>query len=348
MKALKQLDTIIKKSRVHFYKPIQIAEILYRHRTKRDFRLGDLESYRNSSRKWRDEITRRLTGSASTSSQKYQDNLFDKNALPPKQIVELGRINRETPGTIEAYVYKAFARRLDSVHAIFKYIADTTPGSFSLKRLVDMFVQDAGLKRSTDKMYEITVYALFSSLVRELQVEASLSIRNKDPDVMKDFQSFMQLVLNLDQNTAERSFPARLYRLGATNAADSGLDIWANFGPAIQVKYITLTQEILDDVMGEISADKIVIVCLEQEKAIINSMLTQLGWGKRIQGIITLTDLTNWYQTCMSDKYATGLGRQLLDDLKREFTDEFPSISEIQPFMRERGYDQINTEDIDL
>ena len=33
--AKKAVDSIIKKSRVHFYKPIQIAEILHRNRTQR-------------------------------------------------------------------------------------------------------------------------------------------------------------------------------------------------------------------------------------------------------------------------------------------------------------------------
>ena len=347
MKALKQLDVIIKKSRVHFYKPIQIAEILHRHRTKRDFKLGDLESYRNSSRKWRDEVTRRLTGSVSTSSQKYQDNLFDKNALPPKLIVELGRKNRETAGGVEAYIYKAFALRLSSVHAISEYIETATPATFSLKQLVEMFVRDAGLKRSTDKMYEITVYALFSSLVRELQVEASLSIRNQDLGVVTDFEPFIKLVLGLDRDTTEKSFPAKLYRLGVTNAADRGLDIWANFGPAIQVKHIALTQDVLEDVVDEIDADKIVVVCLDREKEVINNVLIQAGWEKRIQGIITLTDLTNWYQVCMGDKYASELGKRLLGDLKREFSLEFPSINEIRPFLNERGYDLLGAQSLD-
>jgi len=49
------LDKIISKSRVHLYKPIQIAEILHHHRTNasKPFSLNDLESYRSPSKKWR-------------------------------------------------------------------------------------------------------------------------------------------------------------------------------------------------------------------------------------------------------------------------------------------------------
>lgn len=55
--AKKALDTLIKKSRVHLYKPIQIGEILYHSRIYNDVDLDDLESYRNASKRWRDDIT---------------------------------------------------------------------------------------------------------------------------------------------------------------------------------------------------------------------------------------------------------------------------------------------------
>ncbi len=56
--AKNELDLIIKKSRVHLYKPIQIAEILYCARTQANLEidLTDLETYRNRSKKWRDII----------------------------------------------------------------------------------------------------------------------------------------------------------------------------------------------------------------------------------------------------------------------------------------------------
>lgn len=44
------LDKLIKKSRVHLYKPIQIAEILYHHRMHNDIDLLNLEDYRNAAR----------------------------------------------------------------------------------------------------------------------------------------------------------------------------------------------------------------------------------------------------------------------------------------------------------
>jgi len=59
LNAKRSLDNLISKQRVAFYKPIQIAEILYRARIgelKTNIH-ADLESYRNPSKKWRDADT---------------------------------------------------------------------------------------------------------------------------------------------------------------------------------------------------------------------------------------------------------------------------------------------------
>ena len=44
------LDKVLRKSRIHFYKPIQIAEILYRDRKFGDIDLLKLDDYRTKSR----------------------------------------------------------------------------------------------------------------------------------------------------------------------------------------------------------------------------------------------------------------------------------------------------------
>ena len=81
--AKQALDKIISKGRVHLYKPIQIAEILYRDRIDGDIDLSDLSTYRNASKRWRDIICLRFLGRTSTSSARYQDDVFNENAVPP-------------------------------------------------------------------------------------------------------------------------------------------------------------------------------------------------------------------------------------------------------------------------
>ena len=328
--AKKALDKVIRKSRVHLYKPIRIAEILYRHRTEKGWKLKDLESYRNPSKRWCDKASMLLVGRKSTSYQRFQDNVFEANALTPELLAKLGRVNKKGKGFVEAYIYKTLEDRLVSVHSVHKYISESKADSFSLMELVGFFKTAKGLRRNVDKIYEILVYALFTTIVRALKAHITLKIASKDKAILKDFGRLVKLVL-----------PAVLYRVGVANAADSGLDVRTNLSPAIQVKHLTLTPELIEDTEDDITADDIVVVCIDTEKKAIESLLQQMGWGQRIQGVVTIEDLDNWYKLCLNEKYRNNLGTNLLKDLSREFAAEFPLTKEIGPFMRKRGYDKI-------
>jgi hypothetical protein len=83
--AKEAIDSLIRKSRVHLYKPMQIAEILYKHRIEGKLNLNNLEEYRSASKKWRDDVTNVLVGSASTSSSRFQDDVFSQTAISPIQ-----------------------------------------------------------------------------------------------------------------------------------------------------------------------------------------------------------------------------------------------------------------------
>ena len=149
-----QLDTLIKKSRVHFYKPIQVAEILYRDRVERDIDLDDLESYRTPSRQWRNEISIRFVGRTSTSSSRFQDNLFGDNATPPAVLRRLGEINRSNNGVIEAYIYTAFREKLSQMSSGLSLVLQSDKTSFRLRAFTESFTREPGLARSIDKIAE--------------------------------------------------------------------------------------------------------------------------------------------------------------------------------------------------
>ena len=89
--AKKALDKVINKGRIHLYKPIQVAEILYRDRCFGDLNLNELESYRTRSRKWRDLICVEFLGRTSSSSARYQDDIFNLNAVPPEALEALAK-----------------------------------------------------------------------------------------------------------------------------------------------------------------------------------------------------------------------------------------------------------------
>lgn len=331
------LDKIIRKARIHFYKPIQIAEILHQERMgTNNVDTHDLSSYRNPSKRWRDIVSLRLVGRVSTSSQKFQDNLFDNNAVPPHLLAQLARVNREN-GIVESYIYHCFQKRMQDVIDAHDNITQSAVDTFQLAQFLDFFERKAGLKRSVDKAFEIVVYALFSTLVDVLNAQISLTLNNPDPEIVADFAKFVQFVLGLRPDQQSVSVPASLYRSGVTNAADRGVDIVTNYGAVVQVKHLRLDAEMAENIVESVAMGNVVIVCKSAEAAIIQSLLNQVGLG--IRGIITQDDLIAWYDVCQQ-KYPQRMGYPLLVHLESAFSQEFPIVSELNTFMAERGYNR--------
>jgi len=340
--AKQALDRLIGKQRVHLYKPIQVAEILYR------VRLGELtvnhirhhpEAYRNPSKRWRDVVSRLLINQVSTSSQKYQDNLFEANAIPPPTLALLAEENNRYRGVVERYIYQQFRERQKRILRLDEFLAEATAKKFNLADFLSEFVYDRGIKRSIDKAYEIVVYALFNTLVRHLGVKVTLIADSSRIDLLRAFEDFTRLVLGIDSQNPALSLSATLYRAGVTNAADRGLDIWTNFGPVVQVKHLTLTDELAEEICDEVAADWIVIVCKDAEADTIRRVCQQLG--QRIRGIITQADLICWYEEALRGKFADELGRDLLENLRGEFQNEFSYSKTFEGFYKERQYDRV-------
>ena len=185
------LDNIIQIGRVHLYKPIQIAEILYYSRYRAvPISIHELDTYRTASRRWRDAISLRLVGRKSTSSARYQDNFFDENAMPLRYLVLLDEENKAKNGIVENYIYHRVAERLQDIVIAYEYLSTTSTQEFSLRLFLEHFEHRPGLKRSIDKAYEIIVYALFSTLVEELNAQVSITLINPDPGLLADFAQF--------------------------------------------------------------------------------------------------------------------------------------------------------------
>lgn len=339
--AKEALDNIIKKSRVHLYKPIQIAEILYRYRTYKDINLSHLEDYRAKSKKWRDDICIELLGRICTSSSKFQDNLFDENAMPPRLLVELGKENTKTSGAVEAYIYKQFLYRHNQLSEALSYCRNASKDTFDVKHLIDSFWNQAGLKRSIDKVYEIIVYSLFSTLINAMDMHVEISVSEKGLSLLSEFEDFTRKVMCIDSSKYSYVQDVHVYRVGVTNAADRGLDMYSNWGPAIQIKHLSLTTKLAENIVESVSSDKVIIVCQKAEKEIIVSLLTQIGWRSHIQSVITEDDLIDWYEKALRGKYSEVLGDNLLSTLCEEIMEEFPALFNIPEALKNRHYEKL-------
>ena len=92
---------------------------------------------------------------------------------------------------------------------------------------------------------------------------------------------------------------------------------------------------------GNVSSDRIVIVCKDAEKDIIVSLLTQIGWRSHIQSVVTENDLIEWYEKALRGKYADVIGNKLLDCLCSEIIQEFPSLDSTPEILKEKHYEKI-------
>ena len=171
-----KLDLIIGKSRVDLYKPIHIAEVLYRSRTVGDFDVAKLETFQNPSLRWRNEVTQKLAGKISTSSARYQHDVWSETAMPIEFLIVLDAENKTTNGAIEKYIYARYGERQGTVSSVISIIKDATPEKFKLENLLELFIKESSIRRSIDKAYEIVVYSLFETIISALEAKVKISV----------------------------------------------------------------------------------------------------------------------------------------------------------------------------
>lgn len=256
-------------------------------------------------------------------------------------MVILGEENERTDGAVEAYIYRHFTNKYNQLENALNYCLEATKENFYVKKLIDSFWNEPGLKRSLDKIYEIVVYALFSTLVNTMDMKVEVAIDRSKVELLSEFEDFTKKVMCLDIQHMSHTQDAHVYRVGVTNAADRGLDMYSNWGPAIQIKHLSLDVELAEDIVNSVSSDRIVIVCKDAEEDVIVSLLTQIGWQSHIQSIVTENNLITWYEKALRGKYSHLLGENLLATLAEEIALEFPSVDRIPPILKERHYEKI-------
>ena len=118
--------------------------------------------------------------------------------------------------------------------------------------------------------------------------------------------------------------------------------MYSNWGAMIQVKHLSLDEELAEEITSSISSDRIIIVCRDADKKIILSLLTQIGWRSHIQSVITESDLVMWYEKALHGKYSDMIGENVLLQLREEIAHEFPASDEMPDVLQARHYDKIH------
>ena len=217
-------------------------------------------------------------------------------------------------------------------------IKNASPKNFQLETLLNLFVTQSGIRRSIDKAYEIVVYSLFETIISSIEAKVKVSVSEKSKPILQEFSDLTKVLLGIDENNLSWEQHAHIYRVGVTNAADRGLDMWANFGVAVQVKHLTLNEKLAGVISDQVESDSIVIVCKDAEAKVIETVLKQIGWGKRVRGIIKESNLVEWYEKCLRGKFKDKLAKPLMKRLLTSFEAEFPHSLTLSEFLEERGY----------
>lgn len=344
--AKERLDRLLANARSQGLMPITIAEALNKIR-EGEASLDNPDNIRRRSYHWLSAINHRLFGKATSLNRSYWDKLYSDH-MPLPALSSLADENNRRSGIVEAYVYARLRQTVDTLRPVRHMLTPDYAGDFSLSDFLAVFETEARLRRSIDKAYEIVVHALFNAIAARVRAQVTVSVDTTQDEILADFKDFCRLLLGVDDENPSVTVPARLYRVGTANSRDGGVDMWANFGPAIQVKHISLDPNHIEPIVDGLSADQVVIVCKAADRSAIEAVLTQVGLIDHVRGIVTQSDLTHWYDLALGPKHATSMAEPLFKALLAEFDYEFTLADPgpIDKFAAERGYDKVNLADL--
>ena len=312
-----KLKKVIDKARMEYYKPIQVAEVLYRDRMQlATIDPDNLETFRVESRSWRDEVTIRLYGKSSTSSARFQDDLWNENAVPPWALRELLESNRED-ASIERYVYDRIRRAWGDLSKVFK-LANQVPSSAQVEAILEEAWSSS--PNSTDRVVEVLGQCLLNAELRLMGAKMTVFV-----DVSESDSPVSKAVKSIGTQSL------RFERLGRTNAADAGLDIWSNFGTVVSVKNRRLTKALLTEILDDTPIGDLLVLCRGSD----NAAEALANAADRSVSIVTLDS-----QISRADSLfpSTELQNNFQKELQTSLFREFPQTETFSAFLEERGY----------
>lgn len=318
--AIAKLDRIINLSRVEMYKPIQIAETLRNLEKTPESDPLNLESYRNLSREWRNTVTRELFGKVSTSSMRFQDDLWNDTAIPPQALKKLLEINM-TGKSVEEYIYQHVYwknRKLIDLRKSIKEVKDYET-FLTLYREFDA----PEFRSSQDRLFEVlsisTLQVNLDSINLKMRIDGEIEkLKGTSSSILVEFSH-------------KREMKLKLGKLGHTNAADAGMDIWSNFGAIISVKNYNVDLNLYRQIIDDTPIGDLVIICKTHDQKLIKIAKE----SERPLSFITELDLFYDVQNYFADKDKCDSFLQLFTSF---FDREFPLAQSLENFMDSRGY----------
>lgn len=319
--AREKLDHVIQLSRVEMYKPIQIAEILREFSINKTINPAKLETYRNLSRDLRNRVTLELIGKVSTSSMRFQDDLWNASAMPPEALTVLATAN--SSHRVEEYIYQHVYAKSAQMIEIRKLLDDVKTFS-DIKDIFNLF-NNPGLRSSADRLFEV-----FALSVLQTQIENSdftFTLKGNPTSIIGVTGKKLISIAEGQGNDLE------LAKMGHTNAADAGLDIWTNFGVVISVKNYNLDEELFIQVLSDTPVGLLVVICETVAKNVEKDLI-KLSNNRPVV-LITREELFDDAERLLKHSDHSLV---FVSKLISFYDKEFPLTVTLENFMKKRNY----------
>lgn len=322
------LDATVRAARGQAYKGFQIGETLFFDRSHPGaIDLGDHETYRCESKRWRDELCERLVGTVSRSNDRWQDSLFTR-ASTPRTMAVLGAENRRLGGVVEAHTFKAIGRGYAAIASLLDAVETSKPSAFSLALFLAQ-CRTAPLCRVAERVFEVGADAVIGTMVELLGVRVEVSVGAHQGLVARD-RVLQQAVLGLAAGGASATLGGRVSRVGKTNANDGGVDLISNYGFAAAVTHADLDARRAGRLANLVGLPRAAVVCRSAKDPATPTRVP----------VITEGDLVRWSDQIVRGDLGSDGPERLRARLVAELRSEFPAVraDAYAAFIAERGY----------
>ena len=208
---------------------------------------------------------------------------------------------------------------------------------YSIKSLINACYDNPIFRFNHEKIFDAVFYSMFFALKSFLEGER-LNALEKEL-ILSNFGYLGLFVKLADTNVKKSEEGIRVYQISKSTEYDFNEDY--SDGVTLQIRHLSLNTSFINAYSTSIFCDHILIICKNSERKTIVRFLSQIGLKSRIQSIVTEDDLVRWYEKALRGSHAELLGNTLLETMRKELANEFPSIDETPEIIKRRKYETI-------
>ena len=241
--------------------------------------------------------------------------------MPPEALTALASANSNH--RVEEYIYQHVYAKSSQMIEIRKVLDDVKTLS-DIENIFALF-NSPGLRSSADRLFEV-----FALSVLQTQIEKSdftFSLKGNSTSISGVTGKKLISIAEGQGNDLE------LAKMGHTNAADAGLDIWTNFGVVVSVKNYNLDEDLFIKVLSDTPVGLLVVICETVAKNVERDLL-KLSNSRPVV-LITRKELFEDAGRLLNHAdHSIVFVRKLISFYDKEF----PLTVTLENFMKKRNY----------